>query len=293
MPIPSSRLEVSHRIGVALGGGSARGYAHIGALASLERNGFAPSLIAGTSFGAVIGAMYASGRSTCEMKLEANGVRRRDVVPHVLDFGLHRAALFAGHKLESYFERLVEGRHFLDLDRQLVVVTTDVDSGERVVLREGSLARALRASTAIPGIFPPVEIDGRRLIDGGIGSPVPVETLSGFDVDLAIGIGAGITSSGSKAIRHTQRFLTSEIGQRLHRALVNTRQTSPFARLGRALAYTATSWVEPKNPEETLQVQTDPPISWLNFHKAEAAIRAGEEALERFMPQIHKALVHV
>ncbi len=161
------------------------------------------------------------------------------------------------------------------------------------MLREGALARALRASTAIPGIFPPVEIDGRRLIDGGIGSPIPVETLSGFDVDLAIGIGAGITSSGSKAIRHTQRFLTSEIGQRLHRALVNTRQTSPFARLGRALAYTATSWVEPKNPEETLQVQTDPPISWLNFHKAEAAIRAGEEALERFMPQIHRALVHI
>jgi NTE family protein len=227
------------------------------------------------------------------MKLEASSVRRRDVLPHVLDFGLHRAALFAGHKLESYFDRLVEGRHFLDLNRQLVVVTTDVDSGERIVLRNGSLARALRASTAIPGIFPPVEIGGRRLIDGGIGSPIPLDTLSGFDVDVAIGIGAGVTSSKSQAIRNTQRFLTSEVGQRLHRALANTRRTSSLARLGRALAYTATSWVEPKKREDTLQVQTDPPISWLNFHKAEAAIRAGEEALERFIPQIHKALVHL
>src|SRR5690606_2570752 len=132
------------RIGVALGGGSARGYAHIGALASLERHGYAPELLVGTSFGAVVGALYATGRGIDELCEQARQMRRRDVFPHVADFGLHRAALFRGRKLESYFDRLLEGRHFGDLARELVVVTTDIDTGEQVLLREGPLAVALR-----------------------------------------------------------------------------------------------------------------------------------------------------
>ena len=99
------------RIGVALGGGSARGYAHIGALSCLERHGFAPELIVGTSFGAIVGALYAAGLSPEEIAETANSVRWRDF-SKVLDFGLHRAALFSGDKLESYLDELVEGRSF-------------------------------------------------------------------------------------------------------------------------------------------------------------------------------------
>ncbi len=154
-------------IGVALGGGSARGYAHIGALATLERHGLAPDVVVGTSFGAVIGALYALRRTPEEMEEQAARLRRRDVLPHVVDFGLHRGGLFAGERLEAYFDRLVEGRTFDDLSRTLLVTATDADTGERVLLREGSLARALRASASLPGVFAPVEIEGRRLMDGG------------------------------------------------------------------------------------------------------------------------------
>src|SRR5690606_13839450 len=103
-PVPETDLPASGservRIGVALGGGSARGFAHIGALASLERHGYAPDVIVGTSFGAVVGALYATGRGVDDLIEQAERMRRRDVFPFVADFGLHRAALFKGKRLE-------------------------------------------------------------------------------------------------------------------------------------------------------------------------------------------------
>ncbi len=279
------------RIGVALGGGSARGYAHIGALASLERNGIAPQVVAGTSFGAVVGALYALGRSPFELAAEASRLRRRDIFPHIADFGLHKAALFDGVRLESYFDRLVEGRHFRDLERELLVVATDVDSGEQVLLREGPLAPALRASASLPGIFAPVSVAGRRLIDGGVGSPVPLETLEGAGVDLAIGIGAGVEVCDSQALQTVRRLLGTRVGRRLHSSLGDSRGDHALGRLGRGLAIVADAWLLDDQEDGRLKVNLRPPIHWLNFHRAEEAIHAGAEALERFMPRIRTHLL--
>lgn len=296
------------RIGVALGGGSARGYAHIGALASLERHGFAPSVIVGTSFGAVVGALYATGRDVADLQAEAERTRRRDVFPFIADFGLHRAALFEGRRLEAYFDRLLEGRTFADLTRKLVVVTTDIDTGERVLIEDGPIGIALRASSSIPGVFAPVSWNGRRLVDGGIGSPVPLDTLADMDVDVAIGIGAGMEAQDSRTIRFARRVLASDTGRKLHRAAVDHRPRSAFGRLGRALAFAADGWMggddrcargagEPLPPlcegargRATLEVHTRPPIHWLNFHRAGEAIRAGDEALDGLIPRLRNAL---
>ncbi len=285
----SSEIKGELRLGVALGGGSARGYAHIGALSVLERHGFTPSVVAGTSFGAVIGALYATGQTPAQMKKIAEETRRRDVIPFVTDFGLHKAALFSGEKLESYFESMLEGRSFSDLKRELVVVATDVDTGERVLLRDGSLAKALRASASMPGIFAPVEIAGRRLVDGGLGSPIPIDTLSTLGVDLAIGIGAGTTSDESAAIKNVQNILKTQWGKKLHKRLHYPGKTHAISRLGRGLAYTANTYLAKPEPD-LLQVHTNPPISWLHFHRAEQAIKAGEKALEAFIPKIQQAL---
>ncbi len=290
LPTDSRFAPRRYRIGVALGGGSARGYAHIGALASLERHGFAPDIVVGTSFGAVIGALYASGRSPDTMHREAAAMRRRDVFPHIADFGLHKGALFDGRRLEAYFDAMVEGRTFEDLVRPLVVVATDADTGERVLLSRGRLAPALRASASIPGLFAPVVIDGRRLMDGGIGSPVPLDTLHDYDVDLALGIGAGMEAEDSRAIRAARRFLGTQVGRRLHRSLGQGEGRNVAARLGRALAYAADGWLRDGPDDAALHVHTRPPIHWLNFHRAEAAIRAGDEALNRFIPRIRQAM---
>lgn len=278
-------------IGVALGGGSARGYAHIGALAALERHGLAPAVVAGTSFGAVVGALYAMRRSPAEMAIQAGALRRRDVLPHVVDFGLFDAALFAGDRLESYFERLVEGRSFEDLERTLVVVATDADTGERVALREGPLAPALRASASMPGVFAPVELQGRRLMDGGIGTPVPVRTLDAFDLDLRIGIGAGTDADASGTIRWVLRALDHPWGQGVHRAL-GRGGVGRLGALARAVAWTLDGYVvaAADGPSSDLEVNTRPPIHWLRFDRAEDAIRAGERALERAAPHLRAAL---
>ena len=278
------------RIGVALGGGSARGFAHIGALASLEKHDLTPHVIAGTSFGAIIGALYASGQSVQEMQEVANRFRKRDM-PSIIDFGLHRAALFSGDKLETFLDTLVEGRHFSDLEREFVVVATDLDTGEGVILREGPLAPAIRASSAMPGVFSPVEIGGRRLVDGGLGSPVPLSTLDELDVDIAIGIGAGLECSESGAIRFAQRCLDTAWGQRVYRGLRDGPGEHPLRLLGRSFAHSMSAWqTDMTLYEDALHVHTKPPINWFNFHRAAEAIEAGEAALEAFIPQIRRAV---
>ncbi len=285
-----SALGSSLKIGVALGGGSARGFAHIGALACLERHDFAPDLLVGTSFGAIVGALYAAGLTPQEIAGTANSMRWRDL-SKVLDFGLHRAALFSGDKLETYLDELVEGRNFSDLKRTLVVVATDLATGEPVNLSTGSLARALRASASMPGVFSPVELDGRFLVDGGLGSPLPLATLEGYDLDIALGIGAGLEEADSGAIRFAQRWLTTRMGQHVHKTLRDHPGAHPMRQLGRSLAHTMTAWQTPQIlSDEALYVHTNPPISWFNFRGAEVAMTAGDAALEGYIPRLKKAL---
>ena len=263
---------------------------HIGALAALERHGFAPDLIVGTSFGAIVGALYASGLTPQEIAQTANSMRWRDL-SKVLDFGLHKAALFSGDKLETYLDELVEGRSFSDLERKLVVVATDLATGERVDLTTGPLARALRASASMPGVFSPVELDGKFLVDGGLGSPLPLATLEGFDLDVALGIGAGLEEADSGAIRFAQRWLTTRMGQRVHKTLRDHPGAHPMRQLGRSLAHTMTAWQTPQIlSDEALYVHTQPPISWFNFRGAEVAMTAGDAALERYIPRLKKVL---
>ncbi|MBW6457065.1 MAG: patatin-like phospholipase family protein, partial [Trueperaceae bacterium] len=274
--VSSSFPSTKPRIGVALGGGSARGYAHIGVLAALERRGLEPDVLVGTSFGAVIGALYALGRSPAQLREDAERMRRRDVLPRIVDVGLDRGALFAGRRLEAYFQGLVGDARIEDLPRILAVVATDVDTGERVVLRSGPLARALRASASLPGLFAPVAWGTRRLIDGGIGAPVPLDTLEGFGVDVALGVGAGIEARDSRGLRLARSVVRSRLGGRVRRAFAgetDRRREGAFGTLGRALALTMDAWGEacdalPAGEGDALHVQTRPPIHWLRFDRA-------------------------
>lgn len=276
-------------IAVALGGGSARGYAHIGALSSLEQNSLYPNLISGTSFGAVIGVFYAMGHSIEQLTEDAKATKSHQVLTRVADFGFHKAALFTGDKLEQYYDKLLEGRHFTDLNKKLVVATTDVDTGELVLIDEGPLATAIRASCSMPGVFAPVEINGRRLVDGGLAAPIPLDTLKGFKTDLSVGISAGTTAEDSTAIKLTQKLISSSWGSKLHSRVNKSMNRHPVFRLARGLSYTANTYLV-NQVQEGLQVHTNPPISWLQFHKASAAIVAGEAALNDFMPKILASL---
>ncbi len=294
-PTGSQHSSNGTRIGVALGGGSARGFAHIGVLQVLAEAGVRPTLLAGTSFGALIGALYGAGWTLAELERDAVGTSGRGLAGTILDFGLHKASLFDGTRLESFFDRLLDGRQFSDLETPLVVAATDADTGEAVLLDSGSIARAIRASTALPGIFSPVEIDGRRLMDGGIGPAVPLHALRAADLDIRIGIGAGLVAEEAGINSFIDRVACSRLGESICSRLALGRSEHSLARLGKALAISLAARKDRNpaaadGPGDVLHLQTSPPVSWVSFGAAHSAIQAGREATEGFLPQLRKAI---
>src|SRR6266403_3105506 len=156
-------------VGLALGGGFARGFAHLGVLQVLEQNQIPISHIAGTSVGSILGAAYASGAPLERIIATCRTLRFRDIAR----WRVSRLGLASNHRLGALIERVFDSRQFEDLRIPLAVVATDLTSGEPVVFTQGDLVDAIRASCAFPGLFEPVEIGTRCLADGGLVAPVP------------------------------------------------------------------------------------------------------------------------
>ncbi|WP_082501489.1 patatin-like phospholipase family protein [Methylobacterium sp. Leaf88] len=171
------------RIGLALGGGSARGWSQIGVIEVLEEAGLHPAVVAGCSIGAVVGGCYAAGQLGL-LKAFALSLTRRSVMG-LLDLRL-RSGLIAGDRLKRRLEHDLADRRIEGLPIRFGSVATDLDSGEEVWLTRGSLVEALRASYALPGIFPPVRCGGRLLLDGTLVNPVPVTIARALGADLVI-----------------------------------------------------------------------------------------------------------
>jgi NTE family protein len=168
------------RVGLVLSGGGARGFAHIGTLRVLERHGVQVDAVAGTSMGAILGAFYAAGYQTDAIFDIASSLSWRDVVDVSFQFGFLK-----GQKLHGFLSEYLP-RDFRALDLPLAVTTTDIESGEQVIITDGDLITALRASSCYPGAFEPVQFRGRTLADGGIVNNLPVEALSHLDVTFSI-----------------------------------------------------------------------------------------------------------
>lgn len=159
-------------VGLVLSGGGARGFAHIGVLRVLEKEGARFDVIAGTSMGAIIGAFYAAGHSADDIEKIVASITWRDVV----DLSL-RSGLMKGDRLQELLQEYLPAT-FEELKTPLAVITTDVESGEEVVHTEGDLVTAVRASAGFPGAFEPVQMDGRTLGDGGIVNNLPVNAAT-------------------------------------------------------------------------------------------------------------------
>ena len=172
------------KLGLALGGGAARGLAHIGVLKVLEEQQIAVSYVAGTSAGSLIGSLFCAGLSWRELKETARNIDWGDLVsPSWPTLGIVNP-----DKLEKILERLLPKKRFEDLPVPFRAVAVDIESGEEVVLQSGSVARAVRASCSIPGIFQPTEIDGRLLVDGGLMNDVPTDVVGRMGADRVIGV---------------------------------------------------------------------------------------------------------
>ena len=178
MPRPEPRL------GIALGGGAARGIAHIGVLKVLGEAGICPALVSGTSAGSMVGALYAAGHSWMDMLEIIDTLDWNDLVQPVFP----RMGLLRSIRLEKKLVELLGSREIEDLELPFKAVSVDLMSGEEYVFGEGSAALAVRASCSVPGIFEPVEIDERLLVDGGVLNDVPVDVCLEMGADLVLGI---------------------------------------------------------------------------------------------------------
>ncbi|WP_440108282.1 patatin-like phospholipase family protein [Acidovorax sp. BL-A-41-H1] len=172
------------RIGLALGGGAAKGFAHIGVIKMLEANGLAPAVVAGTSAGSVVGALYASGMNAFELQEKAVGLDES----RIRDLQLSSGGLVQGQKLEDYVNEQVRRKPLEQLAKPFVAVATRLEDGERTVFARGNTGQAVRASSSVPGVFQPVTIGKFHFVDGGIVSPVPVDAARQLGADIVVAV---------------------------------------------------------------------------------------------------------
>ncbi|AXK38774.1 patatin-like phospholipase family protein [Crenobacter cavernae] len=185
-PIKPAEIKPPPRIKVALalGGGAAKGFAHIGVIKVLEQAGIPVDIVTGTSAGSVVGSLYASGLSGLELQKKAIELDES----RLADVTLSRSGFIKGEALAGFINQMVGNRPIEKLARPFAAVATDLDSGEKKVFRSGNTGQAVRASASIPNVFQPVTIGSRRYVDGGLVSPVPVSAAREMGADFVIAV---------------------------------------------------------------------------------------------------------
>jgi NTE family protein len=186
------RADVS--IGLALGGGAARGFAHIGVLRTLLAHGIKPDVIAGTSIGAIVGGMYATGQLDA-FEAWCRHLTRRRILGY-LDFSIGGSGLIAGNRLDRKLQDAIGDMTFADLPLRLAMIATEVGTGHEIWLTRGRVAEAMTASYALPGIFPARRIGGRWLMDGALVNPLPISAVRALGARLVIAVNLNADNFG-------------------------------------------------------------------------------------------------
>lgn len=182
----SDQTSESPKIGIALGSGSARGWAHIGVIKGLEELGVEPAIVAGTSIGALVGAAYANQQLDL-LERWAKSLNWKDIVSY-LDLGVMGGGVIEGEKLLDFFSSQLNHSDIENMPKKFAAVATELDTGREIWLQSGSVAQAVRASMALPGLFSPVKYNDRWLVDGGLVDPVPVSLCRAMGADIVIAV---------------------------------------------------------------------------------------------------------
>jgi len=213
-PEPATRAP---RLGLALGGGAARGFAHVGVIQVLEQNGIRPDFITGTSAGSMVAAMYASGKNAAELEAAALSIEEATLTDWSLPI-LGRGVL-RGEALTRYVRQAVGGKLLENMQIPLGVLATDLATGQGVLFRRGDTAQAVRASSAVPGVFAPVHIAGRDYVDGGLVAPVPVRHARDMGAEVVLAVDISSAPEGNSAVGSVQVLLQTFaiMGQSINR----------------------------------------------------------------------------
>lgn len=195
VPEPPPRPPL--KVGLALGGGAARGFAHIGVIQVLEEAGIKPDLVVGTSAGSVVAALYASGKTGPQMQQVAETMEEAAITDWTLP--LFSRGMLKGEALARYVNNLLGNRLIEDMKLPLGVVATDLQTGQGVLFRRGNTGTAVRASSAVPSVFQPVSIGGHDYVDGGLVSPVPVRFARQMGATYVVAVDISSPPEGNQA----------------------------------------------------------------------------------------------
>jgi NTE family protein len=291
-------LRRKPRIGLALGSGSARGWAHIGAIRALEARGVKPDIICGSSVGALVGASYAAGELE---KLEnwVTGLAWTTIV-RLMDL-TWKGGLISGNRLFTLFRnQLFEKRDISELPVKFGAIATELATGREVWLQHGDLLDAVRASCAMPGVFAPVLRDGAVLVDGGLVNPVPVSMCRAFGADVVVAIDLSWGKLGSYRDRGLQVHPAQQDPSWLARVLRRTRKEGEEARVPSIFEVFNTSLdiVEQRvarsrlagDPADVLITPVLPHFGTMEYHRSAEAITEGKAAVERMAPVLDQVL---
>ena len=214
-PVVSTPPAPPPKIGLALGGGAARGFAHVGVIKALEAQGIVPDIVVGTSAGAVVGSLYSTGISGFELQKMALDLSDKQIV----GWAWPNRGWLDGEVLQNFINKAVGNRTMETLPRKFSVMATDLKTGEGVAFATGNTGMAVRASAAVPGVFQPVSISGREYVDGGLVSPIPVREARrmGATFVIAVDISSrpadGVTDSTFDVLMQTFSIMGKTIGR--------------------------------------------------------------------------------
>ena len=196
---PTQTTSVQARepvIALALGGGGAKGFAHIGVIKVLESHGIKPKIVTGTSAGSFVGSIYASGKTPFQLQQIAFSVKESDI----RDLTLNRQGVVLGQKLQDYVNRQIANKPIEQFPIRFAAVATRLDNGKRADFIKGNAGQAVRASCSIPNVFVPATIGGTKYVDGGLVSPIPVQTAKDMGADIVIAVDISARPVGDKPL---------------------------------------------------------------------------------------------
>lgn len=251
------------KIGLALGGGAAKGFAHIGVIKMLEAQGIHADVVAGTSAGSVVGSLYAGGMDAFELQQRAFALDEAQI----RDVSLFSGGLVKGEKLQNYVNQLLENRPLDRLGKPFAAVATELDTGRRVAFNYGNAGQAVRASSSIPGVFEPALIGGKKYVDGGVVSPVPVDAVRELGANFVI----AVDISKKAADGNSAKSMLGIVGQSI---------TIMGQKLGEQELARADIVIRPKVGK----------IGATDFDQKNVAILEGEKALLAALPEIKRKI---
>lgn len=257
-----------YKIGLALGSGGARGLAHIGVIKALVKNNIEISYITGSSAGALIGGLYAATGDINKVEELVSEINFKKFVTIFSDI-FKKKGVFAGNRAEKYLDKLLNGIDISQTKIPFKVATTDIIEGRTIILQQGNLAKVIRASTSIPFVFKPVEIEGKFLVDGAVSTPIPVEAVKkmGADKTIAVNLYYYPAEKRARDLKEASAFLVGRSSLQL-------------------LLYNLAKYNE-KEADIVINPQI-PYLSMVTFMHGKKYVKKGEEAVERKMEEIRK-----